>query len=95
MHSARIATVPPNNAADIDVASAAFGLNDRVELQLSPPLSWGEEMQQAVDDHRFLAAKISFRLVDSRILCASRVRVRYPDFGHNYGVIRSGSAGVF
>ena len=52
-------------------------------------------MQHAIDDHRFLAAKIPLGLVGSRVPGASRLRVRYSDFGHICGVILSDSAGVF
>jgi hypothetical protein len=82
-------------ARDIDIAGASLGLNDRIECQLSPSLVRQEEMQHAVDDYGFLSAKIPLCLIGSRILCASRLRVRYSDFGHNYDVIWSGLAGVF
>jgi hypothetical protein len=95
MHSAWIASIPPHDSADVNIAGTSLGLDDRAEREFSSPLSGGKEMQHAVDDHRFFAAKIPFRLVDSRIFCASRMRVRYPDFGHNYGFIGSGLAGVF
>ena len=83
------------NAGDIDVAGTPLGMDDRVERQSASALSGKEEMQHAVNDHRFLAAKIPLRLVGSRVFCASRLRVRYSDFGHNYVVIGSGLAGVF
>ena len=95
MHAARIVSIPPYDSADVDIADTAFGMDDWVERQLSSSLSWREEMQHAVNDHCFFAAKVPLCLVGSRILCASRLRVRYSDFGHNYGVIGSDSAGVF
>jgi len=95
MHSARIPSIPPHDAANINIAGASFGMDDGMERQLLPSLSWGEKMQHTVNDNRILTAKISFRLADGRIFRASRIRVRYPDFRHNFGVIKSGSAGVF
>jgi hypothetical protein len=74
-------------AGDIDIADTAFGLDDWVERQLSSPLIWRKEMQHSFNDHCFFAAKISLCLIGSRISRATRLRVRYPDFGHNYGVI--------
>jgi hypothetical protein len=74
-------------AGDIDIADAPFGMDDRIEHQLLSPLIWRKEMQHSIDDHCFFAAKISLCLIGSRIFRATRLRVRYPDFGHNYGVI--------
>jgi hypothetical protein len=95
MHSVRVTPIPPDNATDIDVAGFPFGLNDPVYCEHSPLLSGRQEMQLVSDDYSLLAAHISFCLAGSRILCAARLRVRYLDFGHNFGVIKSGSAGVF
>jgi hypothetical protein len=94
MHSAGIASIPPHNAADINIASTSFRLNGGVDLQLSPTLGWGEEMQHAVKDHRFFASKISFRLTGSRIFCASRMRVRFHTL-HNKTIKRDNADRVF
>ena len=95
MHPTGISSIPPYDAANIDIACASLGMDDGMKRQLLPSLSWGEKMQHTINDNRILTAKISFRLADGRIFRASRIRVRYPDFRHNFGVIKSGSAGVF
>jgi hypothetical protein len=95
MHSTGISSIPPYDSANVYIACSPFRLNDRIDGQLSPLLVCQKEMKHTVDDYSILAAKISFCLANSSIFCASRLRVRYSDFGHNYGVIRSGLAGVF
>lgn len=81
MHSAGIASIPPNDSADVDVAGSTLGMDDGADRQLSPLLGQGEEVQHPVDDHGFLAAKIPLRLVGSLYFAHPGRGLAIPIFG--------------
>ncbi len=86
MHSAGIAAIPPHDSADIDIAGASLGFAALDKCVHTPFLGARQKMQLAVHHHGFLAAYISFRSAGRRVFCAARLRVRYFDSRHNWGV---------